>query len=115
MSSLILCDKSDTTVTTTKTAESALHHVVTNMKIEDRRPSFLNRSPLLLDILDPTANVVGSDTKQKQNVIDQISEAEALIIEDDPTTTIEQQHQATIMTYQEDPTWEEFCEDLPLE
>jgi hypothetical protein len=103
MSSLILCDKSDTTVTTTKTAES-LH--VTNMKIEDRRPSFLNRSPLFLYILEPKGKATGSD--KKQDVIDQISEAEALI-EDDYID-----HQAT-MTYQEDPTWVEFCEDLPLE
>jgi hypothetical protein len=115
MSSLILSDKSDTTVTMLSKATTKALDVM-NMKLEDRRPSFLNRSPLLtgtLDILQPKAATRSSyDINKRQAIIDQLAEAEALL---EDVLIFEQQQPAHQMTFQEDPTWVEFCKDLPLE
>lgn len=104
MSSLILCDKSPLTVAAaattaattsskTKTVMNVLSAVATTMdvKSEDRRPGYTRSS-------------------QTQKLVYVLSEAINLVEKQEETLVT-----ADAMAFQEDETWKEFCDDLPME
>lgn len=92
-----------------------------NTKMEDPRPSFV--SIRALDIILPS---LGSSSApiSRQDTIDQLSEAVALLDglvldnDNDGECKLNTHHRpsstAHQMTFQEDESWQEFCEDLPL-
>ena len=54
---------------------------------------------------------IDGDWSSPLDVMEQLSLVEALV-RDDATT---ERRTSEVMTYQEDTTWDDFCEDLPLE
>jgi hypothetical protein len=121
MSSIILCDKSNATPFQSPVASKK--RTVLDMKLEDRRPAFMNhRLPMPPSFLtrddddDDNNNNVQKPQTKEISIMDQLEEVEYLLDGDDPKEEQQQEPAATkTMTYQEDSTWQEFCDDLPLE
>jgi hypothetical protein len=107
MSSISLCDKSDRTVRSTSSTDSV---DVKNMKFEDRRPSDFRSSlmppPVILKIGDSEQQI------GRQEVIDQLTDVEALVGMEEARRS---STGCLCCSFQEDDSWQEFCNDLPLE
>jgi hypothetical protein len=109
MSSISLCDKSDRTVMSTSSTDSV--NVKNSMKFEYRRPSDSRSSlmpPLVILKISDSQQLIG-----RQEVIDQLTDVEALLgMEEEARRS---STDCLCCSFQEDDSWQEFCDDLPLE